>query len=40
MSADEEIGNEIGTLLLIVAGIMIGAIALVIYAWHHVNFSW
>lgn len=40
MDAGDMIANEIGKLLLIVAVGVAGAIALGIYLWHHVHFTW
>jgi hypothetical protein len=38
MSADEDIGNELGKGCLILAGILIAVVAFTIYAWHHFRF--
>lgn len=38
-SADVEIGEEIGNMLLIGFAIVIGVIAFLIYAWHHIHFG-
>jgi hypothetical protein len=38
MSADEDIGNEIGKFLLIVLAGVVGFIGLAIYLWHHLRF--
>lgn len=38
MSADEEIGKEIGRLLIAALVIVAGAVAFAFYAWHHFRF--
>lgn len=38
MSADEEIGKEVGRLLIILGVIVVGAIALAFYVGHHFRF--
>ena len=38
MSADEDIGNEIGKLLLAGLLIVAGLIAFAVFAWHHFRF--
>jgi len=39
MSADEEIGKEIGRLLIGLVVIVIGAIALAVYVGHHIRWA-
>ncbi|MDB4871956.1 MAG: hypothetical protein JWL97_2960 [Gemmatimonadales bacterium] len=38
MSADEDIGNEIGKLILIGLVLVAGVVAFGVYAWHHFRF--
>jgi hypothetical protein len=39
MSADEEIGKEIGRLLIILGVIVVAAIALAVYVGHHIRWA-
>jgi hypothetical protein len=39
MSADEEIGKEVGRWLIAGVVIVVGVIALTIFAWHHLRFQ-